>query len=136
VQDNHGNHIKQNVMINGNTIISAGEIIGTPGDYMGSGTSENRMPIISIDGKTVYLAQEQYGRWQTDGEGNTGDKWVPFKTSDHEYDKGNTSYIIKSLECILVGEILTATITDTWKLSADVPDPVGVKLQFRRVPTN
>jgi hypothetical protein len=39
VEDNHGNMIIQNILINGDTIVSAGEIIGTPGDYMGSSNS-------------------------------------------------------------------------------------------------
>ena len=137
IQDNHGNWILTNVLFRGNMLIAASETIGTPGSYMGSGTSENEMPITSITDNTITLAESQMGRWQTDGEGNTGEQWVPFKVNETEFDTGNTGYIMKSLEYSLNGDILTAKITDIWALAYGWTSPVGiVEFEMKKVPIN
>jgi hypothetical protein len=118
-------------LVTGDYMFIQSVIIGQDGDYMGSGTSETRMPIIlPISNNTINFAQDQTGRFQTDGEGGTGDQWVPLIAGGYNENVDN---ITKSIEYDITGDIMTATVTAVWVGGTGM---VGIPLEFRRVPTN
>ena len=123
-------------LITENQIITSNGIIGKPGDYMGTGTGETKMTITSITSNTIDFAETQEGRYQTDGDGNTGDQWVLQKVGKSEHDESNAAYLLKSVEYTLVGDILKVKFTGTWEVGYGVTTPVGQEYEFRRVPTN